>query len=559
MTHVKLDYRSIITMIHRTIRPIGVYDLRGLTSYQSKLLSLDSIRGYLLHIDAKNDNTTILNPNELPEIKYANGLAIWENTLWFTRDHSIYACSLDDFRPRLFATLPFRAEGIAVWGTTVYVSCKEGCYIQVFNDKGRMITQLRPPGVGVESLTIRHEELWVADKEEQTVYCMDRATGEIKFSFLTPFDSPTGLVFYQDPATSEELLYVSYASEKPFIRDDPNSDPPLELAWRDRTFIHPLYYSYNPDGYYSLSNGYLIEMSYVEELSPLDAIELKNLQWRIALPSETARQKVRSIEAIGLEFTEEIQEGQKVAVFNFDHLKPYEKRIFGWKALIEVYSIKYSLVPLDVEKIPTLEPDLQQRYLIDDDNLAMDTAIVREAAQQAVSGETNFLRRMISLRNYAYDRLSYRLTTKIETPDVVLSRGAGSCGEYVGVLLALARLNGIACRTIGRYKCPASPEYKNVPLEPDYNHVWLEFYIPSIGWVPMESNPDDMEDGNHLSRFFMGLAWYHIEIGKGIPFERIRLDGKPVDREQLSVGDLALNHVRFTILEEIAPPEFSNR
>jgi len=540
-------------MIHRTIRPIGVYDLRGLASYESKLLSLDSIRGYLLHIDAQNDNTTILNPNELPELKYANSLAITENILWFTRDHSVYTCSLEDLQPRLFATLPFPAEGIAVWGTTVYVSCKEGCYIQVFNDKGRMITQLRPPGVGVESLTIRNEELWVADKEEQTVYCMDRATGEIKFSFLTPFDSPTGLTFYTDPTTSEELLYVSYASEKPFIRDDPNSDPPLELAWRDRTFIHPLYYSYNDDGYYGLSNGYLIEMSYVEELSPLDAIELKNLQWRIALPSETARQKVRSIEAIGLEFTEEIQDGQKVAVFNFDVLKPHEKRIFGWKALIEVYSIKYSLVPLDVEKIPPLEPELQQRYLIDDDNLAMETEVVRKAAQDAVAGETNFLRRMISLRNYAYDRLSYRLTTKIETPDIVLSRGAGSCGEYVGVLLALARLNGIACRTIGRYKCPASPEYKGVPLEPDYNHVWLEFYIPSIGWVPMESNPDDMEDGNHLSRFFMGLAWYHIEIGKGIPFERIRLDGKPVDREQLSVGDLALNHVRFTILEEVPP------
>lgn len=540
-------------MIHRTIRPIGVYDLRGLASYKSKLVSLDSIRGYLLHIDGQNDNTTILNPNELPDLKYANSLAIADNTLWFTRDHSVYVCSLDDFRPRIFATLPFRAEGIAVWGTTVYVSCKEGCYIQVFNDKGRMITQLRPPGVGVESLTIRNEELWVADKEEQTVYCMDRATGEIKFSFLTPFDSPTGLTFYTDPKTAEELLYVSYASEKPFIRDDPNSDPPLQLAWRDRTFIHPLYYAYHADGYYGLSNGYLIEMSYVEELSPLDAIELKNLQWRIALPSETARQKVRSIEAIGVEFTEEIQDGQKVAVFNFDHLKPYEKRIFGWKALIEVYSIKYSLVPLDVEKIPTLEPELQQRYLIDDDNLAMDTAIVKEAAQAAVGDETNFLRRMISLRNYAYDKLSYRLTTKIETPDVVLSRGAGSCGEYVGVLLALARLNGIACRTIGRYKCPASPEYKGVPLEPDYNHVWLEFYIPSIGWVPMESNPDDMEDGNHLSRFFMGLAWYHIEIGKGIPFERIRLEGQPVDREKLSVGDLALNHVRFTILEEVPP------
>ena len=540
-------------MIDRTIQPIGIYDLRGLVARDTDFLSLDSVRGYLLQINAENDNTTILNPNELPELRYANSLALQDRTLWFTRDRDIYICSLDTWELKLFATLPGRAEGIALSGSTVYVSSQEDASIYVFNDKGRVITEWRPPGVGVESLTIRGEELWVADKEEQTVYCMDRATGDIRLNILTPFDNPTGLAFHRDRNTEEEVLYVAYASQKPYIRDDPNSDPPLELAWRDRTFLHPLYYSYSAEGYYTLSNGYLIEMSYVEELSPLDAVEVENLEWRIALPSETPRQKVRSVEPIGLPFTEEIQDGQKVAVFKFDRLHAYEKRIFGWKALIEVHSIKYNLVPLDVETIPELAPDLQQRYLVDDDNLAMDTDVVKQAAIAAVGKETNFLRRAISLRNYVYDCLSYRLTTKIEAPDVVLSQGAGSCGEYVGVLLALARLNGIACRTIGRYKCPATPEYKNVPLEPDYNHVWLEFYIPSIGWVPMESNPDDMEDGNHLSRFFMGLAWYHIEIGKGIPFERIRIDGKPVDREQLSVGDLALNHVRFTILKEIPP------
>jgi transglutaminase-like putative cysteine protease len=85
---------------------------------------------------------------------------------------------------------------------------------------------------------------------------------------------------------------------------------------------------------------------------------------------------------------------------------------------------------------------------------------------------------------------------------VVLERGVGSCGEYVGALLALARLNGIACRTIGRYKCPPYAEQQRVPLQPDFNHVWLEFYVPGFGWLPMESNPDDVvEQGPYPSRF----------------------------------------------------------
>ena len=48
----------------------------------------------------------------------------------------------------------------------------------------------------------------------------------------------------------------------------------------------------------------------------------------------------------------------------------------------------------------------------------------------------------------------------------------------------------------------------------------------------------------------MGLSWYHTEIGKGISFEKMKADNKP---EDLSLGDLAINHVRFTILEELNP------
>ncbi|MEM7770903.1 MAG: hypothetical protein AAF327_10370, partial [Cyanobacteria bacterium P01_A01_bin.37] len=98
-------------------------------------------------------------------------------------------------------------------------------------------------------------------------------------------------------------------------------------------------------------------------------------------------------------------------------------------------------------------------------------------------------------------------------------------------------------------------------LEPDFNHVWLEFYVPGRGWVPMESNVDDVIDqGPYPTRFFMGLAWYHIEIGKGISFEKMKADDMP---EDVSIGDLALNHIRFKILEELPPlpiddPIFAN-
>ena len=540
-----------------TIRPIGASALQGIASWGDSLVAVDSTNGYLLQIELLTENTTILNPCRESDFTDATGLAVSGETLWLTLQNSVYFCQLNgDLTLQHFVSLPYIADGVAVRESTIYITCKKAGYIFVYNrDTAREITRLPAPGVGVENITVRGEELWVSDGDEQTVFCLDRATGKIQFSVLTPFEQPTGLAFHTDPQTGRDTLYVAYASEEPYIRDNPNADPNYELQYRDRTFIHPLHFSYNPDRRYALSNGYLIEVSYVEELAPLEDVELKDIEWRIALPSETDRQKIRQLESVGRPFTEEVQDGQRVAVFKFDTLKPGERHLFGWKALLEVWSIKYRLTPRDVEKLPELPPEFD-RYLVDNDDLAMDTEIIRSAAQEAIGRETNLLRKIYSIRNYVYDKLSYGIKPHIDSPDVALERGVGSCGEYLGILLALGRLNGIACRTVGRYKCPPHPDKLGVPLEPDFNHVWMEFYVPGFGWLPMESNPDDIvEGGPYPTRFFMGLSWYHMELGKGISFENIKSQGEPVSKENTSIGELAINHVRFKILEELSPPE----
>ena len=543
-----------------TIRPFGVYALSGLAVEGNHLLAADTVRGYLVRIDPLTNNTQILNPHHVTDWIESSGLAIWDGTLWFARGQEVFWC--DGFQPAsgdgvplnpvAFARLPYAVNGVAVWGSTVYVTCQKSGYIHCFErSTGQLVDRFPQPGVGIENLTVTEDRLWVCDRAEQTVYCLDRETGVLQFSALTPFPAPTALALYPSLNGQAPVCLVAYANEEPYIRDDPNAESPYQLTFRDRTFIHPLYLHNCPEQGYTLSNGYLVECSYVEELLPLDALTLNNAEWRIALPSDTVRQRVRHIEPIGYPFEIEEEAGERVAVFKLGQLQPHQSGLLGWKVVMEMYSLKYYLQPADVENNPALAPALQQRYLVDDDELAMDTPIVRAAARAAIGTETNVLRQMLKIRNYVYERLSYGIRPRIDTPDVVLERGVGSCGEYVGVLLALARLNGIACRTIGRYKCPPHPEQRHLPLEPDFNHVWLEFYVPGVGWLPMESNVDDViERGPYPTRFFMGLAWYHAELGKGIKFEKLTADNLP---EEFSLGDLALNHIRFRILDELPP------
>lgn len=558
----------------RTINPLGVYQLRGLTGIDAhhlslfpdlrldseelpgalKLLGLDPIRGHLLLIDPATDASQIINPYHAFEFLDGRGLCLQEGKLWFCRDQEVYTCELPNLQPQVFARLTYPVSGVAVDEATVYVACQKSGYIHLFDRKtGKQTRKWPAPGIGEQNLALWQDQLWVCDRLEQSVYCLDLATGSWQFTLMTPLEAPTALLLCPSPSgeSGQAQIYVAYSVEETYLRDNPNSlDQPLEIAVRDRASIRPLHYACSRQDHYALSNGYRLEMSYMEELSPLEEVSLDNLEWRMALPAQTDRQTVSHIQPLGLPFVEQHEEGQKVAVFHFENLQPGEARLFGWKAELEVRGIKYLLTPADVEDCPSLSPEFQAKYLVDNDQLAMDNPIVQAAAREAIGTETNILRKILKIRNYVYDRLSYGLVPRIDTPDIVLARGVGSCGEYVGVLLALARLNGIACRTVGRYKCPPYPDHWGIPLQPDYNHVWLEFYIPSIGWLPMESNPDDVvERGPYPTRFFMGLPWYHVEMGKGIRFETTNYRDQGV-----RLGDLALNHIRFRILGELPAP-----
>ena len=148
----------------RTIRPIGAAALHGIAFLEDKLIAIDAVKGHLLQIDPISDNTTILNPNMVSEFVDLRGLALWEDTLWCTRENTVYFCHIGDLTLKPFVTLPYPANGVAVWESTIYVTCEKYGYILIFDrNTRRQITKFYAPGVGVENITVHGEELWVCD------------------------------------------------------------------------------------------------------------------------------------------------------------------------------------------------------------------------------------------------------------------------------------------------------------------------------------------------------------------------------------------------------------
>ena len=198
---------------HPTILPIGVYALSGLVADGNRLLGIDTVRGYLVSIDPDTNNTTILNPHHVSDWIGATGLTLWEDTFWFAKGQEVLSCNRQTLTPTVFTRLPYPVTGVAVWESNLYVSCQKSGYIHVFDrHTGKLLNKLPQPGVGTETLAIHQDELWVCDRAEQTVYCLDLTTGAIQFSALTPFASPTGITFYA-PGAEQPTCYVAYADE----------------------------------------------------------------------------------------------------------------------------------------------------------------------------------------------------------------------------------------------------------------------------------------------------------------------------------------------------------
>ena len=177
------------------IQPIGVKALYGLTLVDDYLLAVDPFRGYLLRIDPETGNTQILNsPRGRIFLREQPGWPTGRARSGWLRDHEVLVTGLDDIQLMPVLTLPYPANGLAVWDKTLYVSCKKAGYIFVFDrDSGQRITQFPAPGISIENLSVWGDYLWVCDQVEQSVYGLDRATGEVQVKMLTPFTTPTGL------------------------------------------------------------------------------------------------------------------------------------------------------------------------------------------------------------------------------------------------------------------------------------------------------------------------------------------------------------------------------
>jgi len=101
-----------------------------------------------------------------------------------------------------------------------------------------------------------------------------------------------------------------------------------------------------------------------------------------------------------------------------------------------------------------------------------------EIANQVAGDETNPYRIARKFYDYVIDTANYKLLGKgLLGAKYLATNGVGECGDYASLFIALARAKGIPARPVVGYWAISGT---------DQTHVWAEFYIEGLGWIPVD-------------------------------------------------------------------------
>jgi hypothetical protein len=101
-----------------------------------------------------------------------------------------------------------------------------------------------------------------------------------------------------------------------------------------------------------------------------------------------------------------------------------------------------------------------------------------EIANQVALGEENPYLVAQKYYNYVVETAHYRLVGKgLLGAKALLTNDEGECGDFAALFIALCRAKGIPARSVVGYWAISGVEQ---------THVWAEFYIEGIGWIPVD-------------------------------------------------------------------------
>ena len=231
----------------------------------------------------------------------------------------------------------------------------------------------------------------------------------------------------------------------------------------------------------------------------------------MAVPFSTLSQEIYRLEILRPERIEPDLYEQNIAFYEFPSVEAGSVREMGFKAVVRLWDIRYSVRDISMDDLGSIEDDLLILYTGDHEILGKSDPVIQKALQEISVEKNSVIQTLWNIRTHIYDHLEYVRDSKHDPAPVVLSRGSGSCSEYSRVFLSMARALGIPTR-FGQGSSGKNADKQNTYIDKVF-HRWVEVYFPEFGWVPIDANRDDSKSGDYSPRLFLAYDWKAFQIG----------------------------------------------
>lgn len=180
------------------------------------------------------------------------------------------------------------------------------------------------------------------------------------------------------------------------------------------------------------------------------------------------------------------------------------------------------------ETVTYIDPDQVQAYQVEDPEyiqyttaetyIESDDPDIMALASSLGDGETNPYLLAGKFYDYIIENVSYELLQQgLNGAKYILENKVGECGDYSALFIALCRASGIPARAVVGYWAVSGS---------DQTHVWAEFYLEGIGWIPVDVTMGQA-DASLQDYYFGNMDNQRVILSKG--FNSLLVPAAPDD------------------------------
>jgi hypothetical protein len=172
---------------------------------------------------------------------------------------------------------------------------------------------------------------------------------------------------------------------------------------------------------------------------------------------------------------------------------------------LTAYETNTSIDPAAVQAYQTGTSDYKL-YTRSEKYIEVNDPKIMQLADEIAGDETNLYLLARKFYDYILDTKKYQLLEQgLNGAKFILENGYGECGDYSALFIALSRAKGIPARPVIGYWAISGNEQ---------THVWAEFYLEGIGWIPVDATIGQQSSAKR-AYYFGNMDNQRVILSKG--------------------------------------------